>query len=147
MVIAVAGCLLLACGSDPNESFAQHAASSTELQAPVRSWLCKHVKGIQWCKDDTFTASETSGCAALCTSLGKTVMSDTAKWFAAQSTDAKCQAIGKAFGFSNSVVQDSTAGCIEYSGNDMTCSNSSDCPAYLTNGTPDLGYSIICPCK
>jgi cysteine-rich repeat protein len=123
---------------------------------------CRIVDGTQWCFDNDHCGE---ACADVCATLGLTLESSDATWFAAQDTVGECQAIANALSMDAPIQFDaSPLGCLEDAGlNDLTgggltggllCSSDPDCPAAHREDMDDLGgicdiagaRRSICPC-
>jgi len=126
---------------------------------------CRTVAGISWCYDELNCGQS---CNQVCASLGLAFTISDAAWFAAQDTDAECQAINDAFGLGGTVVMAAFVyGCLEDGGGGQTvhavpgglsgpliCSTLATCPANHRTGSDGLGVACsspgfrgVCPCQ
>lgn len=111
---------------------------------------CKTVNALLWCRAPD-AASQT--CSAVCSAVGKTVVTDNAAWFEAQNTIEECTAIATAFGLPPvyTPLDTSTYACVEYTttGTDdnTLCSILPGCPANHVNGSDGFGLKSVCPCQ
>lgn len=122
---------------------------------------CRIVAGIRWCYDPNNCGQ---ACNTVCANLGLPFTIDDATWFAAQDTDAECQAIHDAFGLSGAISLGSYAyACAENAGPHTSpgglvgtfyCSTFSGCPASHRTNADGLNiacgsssFRSVCPCQ
>jgi hypothetical protein len=122
--------------------------------------VCKTVNGLYWCYNPDQCGQ---ACDGVCAAANSVPIPDDAKWFAAQNSVEKCQAIATAFGLATIDFGSYEYACVEDSGGEhsspggfvepLVCSSYSECPAFHRTGMDEIGVACgsdsrrsICPC-
>lgn len=139
-----------------------NAANGDICNATCTALTCVSVNGFQWCYNNAACGQP---CEQVCAALGKTLVADDAAWFAAQDTQAECEAISMALGLGPTVsIGSYTYACLEDSTGEHTvgggliaplyCSTDGACPQNHRTNMDQNGVACgpgsrrsVCPCQ